>query len=682
MRAHVAVLVVLLTGLLSCAAGHEAEALHPGLPAIGGLDGLKSASDLVQLDPDVTAPLLALNTQLAAPALDVLQAPLAYAIYRVDPADGTPLSAQLGGSGQLWLLAADFATGRWTGYTALDSGSALLDLSSLGCKSPAGYTYVAVVATPQAAGRIESLELAVDMPPVIGLTATANAAGITLRWPDLGADSYKVLRSTVQADASPYQVGTVAEAHSGLNSFVETVPQHADGTWTAANRDNGTPADSSDDYPSVAPAVRFYYSLIPVTGGVDGPRTSEVDVLIPWAGRRSQRRALPDTSHWTRVFADQLDVAAMTPAQLEFCATRMVGTQKIVKRRANELRAYNPDFLVLGYHLGVGAGDIGNACGNDWDADADWPYVERHEDWLHHMPGSPQPALRVLQQDWGWFVTDPDSAWQQYLGANLLQLMGEDHYDGWFIDSCSQPWNTDPAQWWEGGDMFAFWTPQLSAMLGSVNSAADAHPLQPYIIPNAGSYVTTVSDITYYGCDGIMIEGHAHWAPASYYSPADWKLQHDRILAHQAAGLLTILQTDIDLAQTSDRQFVYGSYLLVRGPLTYINWLGQGQSNGIGQWYPEWDFTPGGPVDGDPPNMDALRQPSGLYLREFDNGMVVVNPTSSAILYSPDKSYEQLQPSGGGNIDAGGLPTGQNAWVPLAGPTLVPGQGALVLRES
>jgi len=285
-------------------------------------------------------------------------------------------------------------------------------------------------------------------------------------------------------------------------------------------------------------------------------------------------------------------------------------------------------------------------------------------------------------------VADPASLWRQYLSANLLSMLGEDHFDGWFVDSCSEPWNTDPAQWWPDGlEMFPFWTPRLTTMLSEVTALAAAHPLQPYIFPNAGPYVTTLSDIKYYGdgwaCDGIMIEGHAHWSPGSYYGEADWALQHNRILDHQAHGLATILQTGIDPANTSDRLFVYASYLLVRGDHTYINWLGEGEDASVGQWYPEFDIDGdiSSPVDPPPAAIEDLKQ-DGLYRRSFaGSAFVLVNPSDQAVMYSFPWHVLSLSVTGGGNIGADGTPPGSYNWEVIEGDTTLAPSSALIIWD-
>ena len=63
-------------------------------------------------------------------------------------------------------------------------------------------------------------------------------------------------------------------------------------------------------------------------------------------------RSFPDTSTRIGVFADQLP-GGMSEAQERFAATHYVGTQKLSLNLSRPLRAINPNFLVLHYHLAM-----------------------------------------------------------------------------------------------------------------------------------------------------------------------------------------------------------------------------------------------------------------------------------------------------------------------------------------
>ena len=701
MRVHCLPALIMIAMLLSCSGANapatEAPTGQPtaGLPDISGLDALHTGSDVSA--PDILNPLVSNHTETSGETLafnSTADDP-AYAIYAVDANLGVLSYASLDSTAPLWLLAADYDREMWVHSHTPSETVNIVNLALGGVNYTSGddLAYLAVVCAPGEGAELTNLEV-IYSPGGFELTVDDGVADrLIVSWLDTGDyDYFEVYRTSVQPDLAPYLIATVDSTDPGEIFFNDIVPTDG-GEWVCLDNDNGTSGDLTDDFPSLAPGVEYHYQVVPYySAGNPGGASAWGSGKLDWGARRTTRRTLPSTRSDIAVFADQLLPNSMTAAQTEWCATHLVGTQKIFQWQADEFRQYNDDFMVVGYHLANGAGGIGNVHGDDWDTDADWPYVDSHEDWFHHLDGSTRPNERVFQLDWDWYVMDPASQWQDYLAANLLQMLGEDHYDGWFIDSANQPWNTDPAQWWPSGEtMFGFWTPRLNQTLEAMCQLADAHPLQPLVIPNAGQYVTTVSDIKYYGdtwaCDGIMIEGHAHWSPGSYFAEADWVLQHDQILDHQAQGLATILQTGIDISNTQDRLFVFGSYLLVRGDNTYINWLGQGEDSQVGQWYPEFDldeddFPWGMPTGANPATMADLWQADpGVYRRSYSSGYVVVNPGDTAVTYNIPWPVMILTVSGGGNITEAGETTGSYSWDAFNGDYVMPAHSALIVLD-
>ena len=691
-----------LAALTACAAqGSTVDTSTPQtlagqLPLVTSLDGLRDAAEVGYYDVDCGDPYAALGVLRDGAILHMYGTSddIAYAVYRVIQPAGTPVTVECGGSEVLWVLAADYSAQRWSWAQPFTGGQTQLDLSALGdATSPEGNVYVAVLCPPAQEGTLTQMRLLYDGTPDYNLVATPDEerGAIVLTWDQGLAAAYEVLRSTMPDDPWPRHVAMVAESYPAQNTWTEFVATDpADGTWVAK--------EDTEGWPWIAPGVDYYYWISPVYTARQPSATLELGpaahAMLPWGSRRSVRRELPDVTSQTLVFADQLLPDDMSSQQVQWCAENLVGTQKIFKGQADEFRAWNPDFLVLGYHLGVGAGEIGNVSGLSWDSDADWLHLSLHDGWFITVEGSSQPQQRAVQQDWNWFLTDPASGWQDYLAGSLLEMLGENHFDGWFVDSCSEPWNTDPAQWWPGANdsaaMFAYFTPRLSSMLKEVTTLAKAHPLQPYIIPNAGNYVTTLSDIRYYGadwaCDGIMVEGYGHWSPGSYYSEADWTLQQDRILDHQAHGLATILQSSIFTPDQQDQLFVFASYLLVRDVHTYINWLGDDGLDTIWsnlpQWYPEFDAA----VDLAPPpappaaNAAAMLE-GGLYKRQFGMGFVLVNPGDAAAQYDIPYHMQKLAVSGGGNVTSDGATQGSYSWEIIEDVQTLPAHSALIILD-
>jgi hypothetical protein len=70
-------------------------------------------------------------------------------------------------------------------------------------------------------------------------------------------------------------------------------------------------------------------------------------------GAASPARAFPDSSGKISLLVDQLPGSSMTAAQLGFAASHYVGSQKLFLPETQALRALNPDFIMLHYHLGI-----------------------------------------------------------------------------------------------------------------------------------------------------------------------------------------------------------------------------------------------------------------------------------------------------------------------------------------
>jgi len=378
-------------------------------------------------------------------------------------------------------------------------------------------------------------------------------------------------------------------------------------------------------------------------------------------------RVFPPAGTGGAVFVDQLSTQ-MTDPQKEFMATHCVGSQKLVKSLADSMRVYNPDFIVIQYHLAFGAGDLANIVGNDWVSN--WTFENAQEDFFEHRSWSTQPNQRVLQQDWNWYLTDPTSEWALYFIGNTIERMDPlgDQFDGVFADSASQPWNTDPEKWWEGSDdpydMFTYWTPKTQYFFDTVAQAYHTLPVYYYLIPNAGSYVTTISDITYNQCDGVMIEGFCHWGPDNYFTEEDWRLQMNRARSLAIQNKIILCQTDVDVDNIPDRRFVHGTYMLLLDNYTYLNMLGPWGLEP--QWWPEYSWDPGPAVE-DWVDIGELQDSGGCYVRTYENGIVIVNPSDEVRYFTTTKMYSHSMFAAGGLLPEDGVPTGVGTG-PIVGP--------------
>jgi hypothetical protein len=393
-------------------------------------------------------------------------------------------------------------------------------------------------------------------------------------------------------------------------------------------------------------------------------------------------RPWPDTSRGIHVFNDQL-ADGMSEALVRFAATHYAGTQKMTRTEADRLRTVTPGFLILHYRLGVGLGYrtttgscqptgpwIGIVEGNDWVTE--WPGDSRvATSWFFPYAGQP----RVLNCDWGWYLAElNDPAWRAFWRDEVLRQATANDNDGVFMDSLSVP-N------YLGGGSFRpalpdvdrtfeqAWTGRIESWLTWLRSQLPTL----YLVPNAGSWITTRDETTYASAHGLMIEGFAIEADDSPYNLEDWQLQMNRVLAATARGQAIIGQSYALGAR--ERMFALGSYLLVRGPRTYLNL----EMDYAPEWWPEYDLPVGRAMEAAPGSIDALYDaPAGIYRRVFDTGLVLVNPTSpwdgTAVTrtVSLGTTYYLAETSGGGEVPESGVPTGSVSYRPVTSVTLPP----------
>ncbi len=346
-------------------------------------------------------------------------------------------------------------------------------------------------------------------------------------------------------------------------------------------------------------------------------------------------RPWPDTARGVHVFNDQLN-SRMSDAQVRFAATHYAGCQKMERAQADRLRAVNPGFVILHYRLGDGLGY--RAAEGDCQPTGEWLAIIEGDNWVQEWPGDgvvreswfyhwPEPSTtRVFLCDWGWYLMNlDDSGFRSYWQAEVLRQVQANDNDGLFMDSLNVP-N------YLGAD---HWRPRLpdvdatfeNAWAGRISRWLNWLQTQPigryYLVPNAGSWITTRDPTDYTAADGVMIEGFVLEADASPYAYEDWVLQMNRILGLTARGKAILAQTYVNGAQ--ERMYALGCYLLVKGSRSYLNI----EISDVPEWFGEYMLPIGAPTESAGSDISTLYDAAnGVYRRRFDNGMVLVNPTN------------------------------------------------------
>jgi Hypothetical glycosyl hydrolase family 15 len=386
------------------------------------------------------------------------------------------------------------------------------------------------------------------------------------------------------------------------------------------------------------------------------------------AAADAKLRPIPDTSDRIRVWNDQYSLP-LSDAQVRFLARNNAGTQKIPPAEADRFRRVNPGFLVLHYRLGIGSGPVPFLICGQWRSDYAANVASR-DDWFFELGGR---RTRHVQFD--WWVMNPDSGWRRYWAKRVLSEVRCNRDDGVFADSTSPPQYLGPSNFSPPFEFFVgerAWEQRITRFLkyerGRLRGRA-------YLVPNAGSLVTTRDRTDYSVADGVMIEGFAFSDAASPYAVADWELQLDRVLRLVRLNRIVIGQSYVRPADLGARGFALASYLLVKGKRTFLN-----LESGGAEWYPEYGVDLGRARSGPPRSVRSLRVASGAYVREYERGVVVANPSDAGVRYAFTGNRRLVRPRGGGDLPASADVSGWGLdTTPVSGSVTVPAHGGVIL---
>jgi hypothetical protein len=371
----------------------------------------------------------------------------------------------------------------------------------------------------------------------------------------------------------------------------------------------------------------------------------------------------------------------MNAAQTQFAATHYVGTEKQLLPVTQALRAINPNFLVLHYHLSMwqSAADFiidGTSWGNDLTT------VTPHESWFWHN----QQNMRVTAPDGKYLMNLSDSGFQAYWLSSLEQQVAGGQYDAIFFDSASpallQGWcgsedarlattgaRDTPITEWAGQTFIQGWEAWIKPLNDSL--AAKGIPL----IPNTSNFTTTWDNTNYGLTAGIFDEGYADPSLAL----SDWQASTQELLTLAAADKLMVLQNYLGAStDVTTRLYYLGNYLLVKGHHTYLDYF---VNSGMGsplEWYPEWTVDLGAPKSAAPTTTLSSLVVGGVYRRDFAKGTVLVNPSSSAVAVTLGATMNEVLPTGGGAVPTSGVAPGSLSMTPVTSVS-VPATGAVIL---
>jgi hypothetical protein len=375
-------------------------------------------------------------------------------------------------------------------------------------------------------------------------------------------------------------------------------------------------------------------------------------------------RTFPDTYATIAILADQFP--GMTMAQQQFAARHYVGTQKQLLSVTQALRALNPNFIVLHYHLAMWQSAPTTSFivdGTSWGND--YPTVTTHEDWFWHNASSqrvPSSADGKLLMN----VSVP--GFQSYWTTTLAQQVKAGDYDGIFLDSASPALLQGECS---GTDSRLSGTAARSTTLAELGNVSWIRAWEAWIsaldtalaaqgiplIPNTSAFATTWDNSNYGLTAGIFSEGFA----GTGFALSDWQASTNELLALAAADKIMILQNYLSTSgDLATRLYYLGNYLLVKGHHTYLDYFAAGPL----EWYPEWAIDLGAPTTAATTQVSALLS-GGVYRRDFAKGSVLVNSSSSPVTVQLGATFQRVVPSGGGPVDMAGTSSGTLTTTPV-----------------
>jgi hypothetical protein len=327
-------------------------------------------------------------------------------------------------------------------------------------------------------------------------------------------------------------------------------------------------------------------------------------------------------------------------------------------RRASELKAINPNLKVLVYQdlagMTEGTGPEGLSSSGVNYAEAD----SAHPQWF--LLNTSSERIDANGYPWLWMADIANTSYQEQWTANVLKLLSQGPWDGVMMDdtnttarydtdpSSIAKYPTDAAYQAAVGSMLAYAGPRIQAA-GKL------------AIPNIGSWneYPEVAERWLHYVSGGVEEMFAKWstkAGEGYQDPSDWQTQIEEIQTTERMGkyFLAITQTEAGDAQAI--RYGWASVLLgADGHTVYT----AAANYSAETWSSEYEVSLGEPTS------TATKLTGGAWERAFANGLVVVNPTSSALEVSFDGSY-----SGSGLTNATGATLGAHSAVILTrGPS-------------
>ena len=308
----------------------------------------------------------------------------------------------------------------------------------------------------------------------------------------------------------------------------------------------------------------------------------------------------------------------------------------------------------------------------------DWEHINANENMFLHHNGE---RIKTVWDSWlmnpGDFVDENDSDarnhWINYYAVTAAQQVHDYGYDGLFIDSASHwlnphavdgvmPDDYDLDNWYaDRVNGLAYIKSQLPDKTVVFNGLHNQHGAEDSLA----------------NTDGGMWETFAFQpGTGNYQGEENWREAIELASRHPDKFIVLIVKEQPDLTDDiQKRVFSVGSYLLVSGENVIFSMADAKhiETNSL-LYYPEYMLDLGAPL-GAYTQMD-----NGLYVRRFEKGLVLVNPSASQTLsYDLQDAYLNVIPVGGGEVDETGNWDGSLSYEPVSDEVTLPSVSAMLL---
>ena len=424
----------------------------------------------------------------------------------------------------------------------------------------------------------------------------------------------------------------------------------------------------------------------------------------------------PKTHNTTRALVDQITRGNgynVTQKRIEFIANYFAGSQKNERKLIDPVKAINPNWHSLHYHLSIWWNGESNIIINNQWSNAEWqelislyekdPYIM-----MYAIDRNTRQTTWVKDIDYGSYLMNIiNENYYQHLLKHLDYQCKSTGYESIFFDSFAMGvvysfTHYNYVNFGAPGDLSVtnqftvYQHPQLGGLtwlqaseefISRINK--DMNKRGIWMLPNHGNMTTTWDPFDYALTNGGMLEG----VPGRPNNYSDWVQVMSRTMYLTQKDRVIILQPNGgSISDLNYRMFLIGEYLMVKGDYTYLNMCMSGQDQA--SWYPEYEIDLGAPTQTytipdelftrNVDNALLNYQEGDLFVRRFEKGMVILNPQSSTRSYTipADKAYKMAVISGGGTVPESGIENLSYSlnWTDVTGVRTIPAVSALILQ--